>query len=330
MIEVNGLIIQADGEQILNELQRQLRANGSPLLSHIKPGNRNIQFTCIAHANGMERRPSAGLSLQNVMRGGKLIPAGTVHCFTCGYTASLTEFISTCFGYQDAGMFGNRWLRKNFGGVEVFNRESIKLELDRSKKNTAEVKYISEEELEKYAYYHDYMFYRGLTEEIIDMFDIGFDKVRQCLTMPVHDLEGRVPFIQTRSVNTKFHHYEKDVMKTEYIYGLYECLQYYPDAPRIKVCESILNALSFWVQGIPAVALMGTGGGSQYNILKNCKYRILDACLDPDDAGRQATMRLKRNVRNKLIYSCIYPDKRDINDLHRDKVNLNSLEYRLI
>lgn len=329
MIETNGLILQCEAIDIMNELKQQLNGKGIMLLKDIKPGNRNVQFTCTQHGGGMERKPSAGISTEPVYRGGKLIPAGTVHCFTCGYNAELPEFVSHCFGKQDGGIYGTSWLRRNFGSVEVTSRQMLDLHMSRNRADTSAPTYVTEAELDSYAYTHPYMYKRGLTDEIIDLFDIGYDHSRKCITMPVRDLDGNVPFVQTRSVVGKFHHYEANVRKTDCVYGLYECLQYYPDAKDIKICESILNALSYWCVGIPAVALMGVGGGNQYKLLNEAPYRVYCACLDPDKAGYAATNRLIRNLKHKLVKICEYPDSRDINDLYIQGYNLGNLKYKI-
>ena len=64
MIETNGLILQCEAIDIMNELKQQLNGKGIMLLKDIKPGNRNVQFTCTQHGGGMERKPSAGISTE--------------------------------------------------------------------------------------------------------------------------------------------------------------------------------------------------------------------------------------------------------------------------
>ena len=318
MFEVNGLMIQAEGIDIVEEVRNQLSANGIQLLHTIRMGNGNVQFSCPSHKNGQEKKPSCGMSLTPTYKGGRLIPAGTVHCFTCGYTASLPEFISHCFGKEDAGMFGNRWLKKNYTALALTTRQPVTLNMARRRNVPKQEQklIIPESVLDSYRYYHNYMYERKLTNEIIDLFDVGYDKKTQCITFPVKDLEGDVVFVQTRSVKTKFHHYAAGVNKTDYIYGAYEVLKYYPDATDVVICESIINALTLWTLGIPAVALMGVGGGKQYEILASLPFRCYTLALDPDPAGQEGMDKIiARLKRKKVLFKYIYPDNRDINDL---------------
>lgn len=336
MIEVNGLNIEASVSDILTALKHQCDLNGVSYFRSIKPGNDNIQFSCPFHADGQEKHPSAGISTVKMMTRGKIVPAGTVHCFTCGYTAELTEFISNVFGRMDGGFFGNQWLKKNFTTATVVVREPIRLNMERGRSEQPKPihpHYVDEHTLDSYRYYHEYMWKRGLTEELVEMFDIGYDKTKKVLTFPLHDADGKVPFIQTRSVGTKFHHYEKDVIKTNYLYGEYEGRREYPDAKEWLVTESILNALTWWrymtpKTGIPAVALMGVGGGEQFDLLAQLPGRSLILGLDPDKAGEVASEKIFRRLRRKKVIKKLeYPDwmydeKKDINDLGEGVVNL--------
>ena len=135
MFKINGLEINVTGEQLLNDLKFSLNQNGIYLLNTIKVGNNNIQFSCPAHKEGQERTPSCGMSTVPTYKGNKEYPAGTVHCFTCGYTATLEEFISYCFGYQDGGILGNRWLKANYRTSMLQKSRNFKLEF-----NTEQIK----------------------------------------------------------------------------------------------------------------------------------------------------------------------------------------------
>ena len=326
-MEINGLIIDATGEEIITELRDQLLLNGIELFSSVKPGVNNIQFSCPSHKNGQERKPSCGMSLTTTYSGGKPVPPGTIHCFTCGYTTDLPNMISDCFGKQDGGIFGNAWLKKNFTSSVMINRPELKLNTSRTRVKQEKKKVVIPESiLDTYRYTHPYMYKRGLTDEVIEMFDVGYDRERQCLTFPVKDLDGDVVFIQTRSVNTKFHHYAQGVSKTDYIYGAYEAIKY-SKSNKIVITESIINSLTLWTQGIPSVALMGTGGGNQYEILKMLPFRHYVIGTDPDEAGVRACNKLIRNLSNKKVLSkYVYPDStRDINDLKNELFRLKEV-----
>lgn len=330
MFYVNKNPILADDLEVLSELKRQLEMNGILRFASFKVGPKNIQFNCPMHNDGQERKPSCGISTVNQ----EGTPAGTVHCFTCGYTATLEEMISHCFGKDDHGAFGKEWLLKNFLSIAVDDRKDLSLDFERKPAITND-NFICNEELEKYRYYHSYMYKRRLTDEIIEKFDVGYDdhfelkdkngkvkSVLRCITFPVRDINGNTLFIARRGVDIKLFHYPEGVNKP--VYGLYELPK---DAKEVIVCESILNALTCWVYGRYAVALNGLGTDYQYEQLKKLSCRKIIAAFDPDDAGRRATLRLKKALgKNKLVTSFVIPEGKDINDLELNEfLNLDEI-----
>lgn len=331
MFQINGMQIDVSGNQLLQDLRTSLNQNGIQLLNTIKNENGgNIQFSCPSHKGGQERTPSCGMSTIDTYKDGRKYPAGTIHCFTCGYTANLSEFISFCFGYKDGGIVGNNWLKANYRSSLVEKVRHFELNINRDK-NTANnlPPVISEDILDKLAYTHPYMYKRGLTDDIINRFDIGFNKDTNSITFPIKDIEGQVRWIQSRSVTGKYYHIPAGIVKTEYLYGAYEVVQ--SGFTYAVIVESILNALTLWKYNIPAIALLGTGGGSQYNLLKNLPIRHYILALDNDKAGYEGTERLILHLRRyKLLSKLIYPDNtgKDINDYDQEvlnfkKVNIN-------
>lgn len=310
MIKVNNTYIMANIEEIVSLLKTHLSLMGRNLLGQIKHGRDNIQITCPFHSNGQERRPSCGI--RTTESEGKEI--GSVHCFTCGYRASLPVFISNCFGRRDSGEYGSKWLLKHFSGIED---ETRKLNFDFSRAKTRASlgqDYISEEELESYRYTHPYMYKRGLTDEIIEKYDIGYDKNTDCITMPIRDEKGRTLFFCRRSVKTKFFNYPNGVEKP--IYGIYELPK---DCKEIVVCESVFNALTCVKYGKNAIALLGTGNNYQFEQIKELPVRRIILGFDGDEAGDKAAERFRKNVTNKIIHQYEIPRGRDINDLTKEE-----------
>lgn len=292
---------------IIETLRTELHNRGINKLAVVRKTHGNIQVCCPIHKDGQERKPSCGINIDG-SRGTK---PGTVHCFTCGYVASFPEFISDCFGYNDGGKYGKKWLFDNFVSVAVEKRSCFSLNLSRNKQKD---EYITEEELDSYRYIHPYMYKRKLTDEIIEKFDVGYDKNTQCLTFPVWDEKGRCVFVARRSVNTKFFNYPRDVNKPIYALNFINST-----IKEVVVCESIINALTCWTWGIPAVSLIGTGSYEQYPILENSHIRKFILALDPDEAGYKGTQRFIKNVKGKMIISLPLPAGKDVNDLQEQQ-----------
>ena len=310
MIKIDNTYINAEIIDILTLLKKHLSLMGINLLSQIKPGRDNIQVTCPNHSNGQERKPSCGI--RTTSADGKEV--GQLHCFTCGYTASLPVFISNCFGKYDGGNYGKKWLFKHFASVDGISDRRLNINLSRANFKENKPNYVSEEELESYRYIHPYMYKRGLTDEIIEKYDIGYDKNTDCITMPIRDKNGKTLFFCRRSVKSKFFNYPSGVEKP--IYGIYELPK---DCKEIVVCESVFNALTCVKYGKPAIAMLGTGNSYQYEQIKQLPVRRIILGFDGDEAGDNASIRFKKNVTNKIVHQYEMPRGKDINDLTKEE-----------
>ncbi len=336
---INDVLFNCELEDILNELVSQLRANDIQLIQRRRDGPTHIQICCPYHSNGMERRPSAGIRKED----------GIFHCFACNEIHTLPEVISHCFGHTDdvIGSFGWQWLLKNFATVQIEERKDVDLDFSRHSTNSSlgisdrngcrngnrSVSFVTEEELDKYRYTHPYMYKRGLTDEIIELFDIGYDKDTECITFPVRDINGNTLFVARRSVKSKFFNYPDGVEKP--LYGLYELYTFafsgvkrqpfwhIDGCPQeVIVCESMLDALSFWVVGKYAVALNGLGNDLQFKQLRNLPCRKIILATDMDERGLSARKRIRQNIGDrKLITEYIFPKgRKDANDCTREEL----------
>lgn len=338
-MQINDHIFNVELEDILAELRRQLELNHINYLqkSPKRSGN-SLQIQCPYHGNGQERNRSAGIRMTD----------GMFHCFACNEIHSLPEVISFCFGKNEDlnGLWGWKWLIKNFAAVQIEEREDLELDFSRNRTVVGDhnLTFVEPEELEKYRYIHPYMYKRRLTDDIIEMFDIGYDKDTRCITFPVFDIHGNCLFIARRSVKTKFFTYPEGVEKP--LYGLYELskitgwygnnlnkvvgngnfyveVNWNEKVDEVIVCESMIDALTCWVYGKYAVALNGLGNDLQFKQLRELPVRKLILATDNDKAGINARKRIEKNVPNKIITHYKIPHikrkngkiTKDINDL---------------
>lgn len=302
---INDTIFNVSCYDIITELQNQLRINKIQLLQVITDTPDNVMVACPYHKGGQEKRPSMGIKKSD----------GTCHCFACDTVVGLPQMISHCFGDEsEIGAVGWQWLLKNFLTVSVENRKDIELDLDRTH-HKAQKQYVSEEELDSYRFYHPYMYQRRLTDEVIELFDIGFDANTDCITFPIRDTEGHTLFIARRSVKTKFFNYPSKAEKP--VYGLYELYQQ-PQFPKeIIICESMIDALTAWGYGSFAVALNGLGTELQFKQLRALPCRKYILATDADSAGMNARERLKKELSNKIVteYKWDLNKAKDLNDM---------------
>lgn len=336
MIKINDIYFACELHDILVKLQMELHASGSRYLAKMKIGPTHIQVTCPYHSDGVERKPSAGIRKTD----------GLLHCFACGEIHFLPEVISHCFEKDDGGIYGMQWLLKNFSVTAKEYNRNVKFKVGRgvdSDSNTNDVQnaqFVTEEELEKYRYVHPYMYERGLTDEVIELFDIGYDRDSDCITFPVRDIHGNCLFIARRSVNTKFFNYPEGVEKP--LYGRYELTKYgeevvvfgselrrVPKYKEIIVCESMLDALSFWTVGKYACAFNGLGNELQFKQLRELPCRTIILATDMDERGLRARDRIRDNMQNtKIVGEYFFPKGcKDANDCTKEQLKNLQIVY---
>lgn len=323
----NDLIILEDIYDVLIRLKVD-ENNTNNYLSQIKKSGRNILMTCPFHKHGHEKKPSCGGTFNSPW----------FHCFTCGYVANILEIINFVCNQPPQSDFAVKWVKANFTIAYVDDR-SLDSITERYKLPNNNIKYVDESELEQYRYIHPYMYQRGLTDELIQKFDVGYDKYFKlknddsstsyipCITFPVRDKSGGTLFIARRSIQGKIFHYPAEVEKP--LYGIYELNKYYPTVinnefhpiKELVICESIFNALSCWKYGVPALAMLGTGTMEQAMQIDKLNVDTLYLGLDPDIAGDKGTKRLLDRLHRNKIYIFDVPTGKDINDLTKDEFN---------
>ena len=304
---VNNRIIKTPVKDIIELLRQQCFVNHLDRLRNIEIKSNNIRITCPFHSGGHERTPSCEILLED--KGST--PAGTVHCFGCGYRASLVKFIANCLNisYKQA----TEWIFSvsNYDIIQSTRDISeIELKLD-TEDVEEEIPEVSIDELKQYDYIHPYMFERKLTDNIIKKFDVGYDPKTDSLTFPVY-VDGKCVFVAKRRV--KYKRFDLPELKNKPIYGL----DYITDNEFI-ICEGVIDALTCWSYGKQAVALFGTASDYQLKILNNVRQRKLVIGTDGDEAGDKAARRIAKALTNKLVTRLDIPKGKDINDLSKEE-----------
>lgn len=294
------------------------------------------QVHCPFHNNGQERRPSCGVLLEDQVRNGRKYLKGSWHCFTCGYAEPMSKAVQDMFDLHPVTLEFRSEIFELIGedaDVEddallpdsIIQGLNSKYAIDYIRSQTEHPKtYISDEELASYRYIVPYMYERGLTDELIDRYDIGFDanfipegrkRPVPCITFPVRDEHGNTLFIARRSVEGKFFYLPRAIEKP--VYGIFELPR---NVKSVVITESVFNMTTSVKYGRPAVSLLGTGNLLQIKQLQRLGVQEFILGLDPDEAGRRGSAKLKRHLSKVAIvweFEGI-PEGKDINDLDFD------------
>jgi DNA primase len=303
MIWIWGRPMAVDLYDILVDIRSEAKTKlKKDTLVTLQQAGDDIFVTCpnlSGHGGELERTPSCSIHKET----------GKVHCFGCDYKASLPVMISQILEL-DSLVAGYRWLLRKYtvpiqGERPTLNLKHIPRDITKT--------YVDIEALEMYNYYHPYMFQRGLTEEIIDWFDIGYDKKMKAITIPMKDHKGRIVFIKKRPIGrTKFHkyHIEEGVEKKDLVFGLDLIAPRIDRVKMLYLSEGEFDAMSWY-------AVQKYGAGQQGDRLfeeqaKQLKrlVRGIPICLayDNDQAGRAATERAIPILKPYFpLYQLMYP-----------------------
>ena len=307
-IRIRNKVITEPIINILYQAKREL-TNGK-LKDIQKAHDANILISCPCHKDGYEKHASCRVLADETC---EELEAGYAYCFSCGYSAPFAQVIGDLFNEDKA--FGEEWLVERFGNTFVEQEEFLQeIVLD---KPTVKKEYLDEASLIPIDFYHQYMWKRKLSKEVVDRFRVGYDKERDAITFPVYDERHRLVMVTARSVNSKRFWIPKDVDKPVYL--LYDILE--RGVQTVYVCESQINALTARTWGLDAVALFGTGSEKQYNTLKKSGIRNYILLFDGDEAGRKGAMRFKKNMPPDVFITDVrLPAGKDVNDLTYDEV----------
>lgn len=290
--------IDADIEDILIKLK--IESEGK-YLREIKRKSDFISITCPFHKEGQEHRPSC--SVYNRMDN-NTVPYGTYNCFTCGESGPLYKLVSKILNisFEQA----KHWLIDNFSS----SYDTTRLYLDNFEQEQVSPAYLDETILDQYSYFHPYQFQRGLSEEVIRKFKIGYNAKTNSITFPVWDDKNNLVGITERSVQGKRFFIPKNLEKPVYLLNFIKQL----NLTEVVVCEGQIDALVSWTRGIPAVALIGAGTtDKQIELLDKSGIRHFILMYDNDLAGQHGAMRLKQGLSpDKMITEIIMPKNKDI------------------
>ena len=347
MVTIDGLVILSDIDKMVLDLKFELHRQGINLLNDVKNKDyaKDVLVTCPVHNNGQERNPSCGISKKDVVRNGKLYPTGTVHCFTCGYTADFFEFVARCFGSTDRG-YGKRYILQKYNTMAIEERPSIPLNFQREAKGATPYKYIDENILNDYKYVCDYLPQRKFEDRTIYFYEYGYNPAKDTITIPIRDHKGGLVFVKQRFIdpppNMGKYLNQSGIPKQHILYGFWNVLQLIQSIQNgtcsnkkleenyrkygIILTEGEFNASYLFQEGYPAVSLLGRilfEDKTRKHILQKellLRYGIRDLVvwMDLDEPGLEARTNIinqtYKDFRVRVPNQEKFPQYNDAND----------------
>lgn len=280
--------------------------NTTGLFREWKESGDDIVAQCPFHGGGNERKPSFGICISRANP-----HYGKFNCFACGASGTIISLINRLHNREDNDNFAVGFAQNV---CDVYMEETRKHMKMKSRTEVIEESRVSIYELNYYR--HSECSYlteeRHLDVQVQNAFDCGFDPITNSVTFPVRKMDGSTQFLVRRSIVQKWYNYPAGVDKP--VYGIYEFSKLAPESKSVVVVESIINALTLWGAGIPAVALLGTGSGSQIESMNKMNIRHWVLALDGDQAGVNGINKLQKALKSSTSVMPM-PYGYDVNNL---------------
>lgn len=258
---------------------------------------KEVYCCCPFHANGEERTPSASFNLTEEK-------AGAFYCFACHTRGTFSGILIRLFGRKDKA---ENWLENNYKSVEIEEKRVVSRILPEVIEDNQEYELAST----IFTNYTDYYESRGIPDDIVKKFKLGYSIRQNAVIFPVFE-DGKLVFYQARYLdkNAPLKWYMPKHGKVK-IFG-----REFVDGSKVYVCESVFNALTFWKFGYQAVALFGARVEDIIDQLLDLGCLCYVISYDGDYAGRKNSKELAEILKanNKLVQILNLPDKKDVND----------------
>ena len=180
---------------------------------------------------------------------------------------------------------------------------------------------------------------RGINEEGIEYFDLGYSKNMNMVTVPVHSPDGLPIGIVGRSIEGKRFKNSTNLPKSKTMFNVHRAKKI---GSHIIVVESSFDAIRIYQAGFPnVVATLGGFLSNEQHQILNRYFNKITIMTDADEAGRALGLSIANKLRNKDIlwasyeYGKIYPhDAKDVGDMTDEEIkaciknSVSDLEYR--
>lgn len=184
----------------------------------------------------------------------------------------------------------------------------------------------------------DFLKYRKITGLTSREFELGYDKSKNRITVPIHNASGKLVGFTARAIGAekpKYLNTENNAIfnKSDIVFNEYRALEHIREAGECVFVEGHFDVISLWQAGIKnTVALQGTASPDQAvinRLMKRTTRFVL--CMDGDEGGTKA-IGIFLNATKELSLSgkldvriATLPTGKDPDDCVKDNIDLRSI-----
>ena len=171
----------------------------------------------------------------------------------------------------------------------------------------------------------DYLESRGINQESINHFGLGFSNSMGMVVTPVHSPDGSPIGIVGRSIEGKTFKNSTNLPKSRTMFNIHRAKKI---GSNVIIVESNFDAIRVHQAGFPnVVATLGGSISSEQQKLLNKYFSTIIVMTDADDAGRELGMSIANRLNTKDVlwasydYGKIYPhDAKDVGDMTDEEI----------
>ena len=185
----------------------------------------------------------------------------------------------------------------------------------------------------------DYFVSRGINEESMKHFKLGYSNKMGMVIVPVHSPDGMPVGLVGRSIKEKVFKNSINLPKNKTMFNIHRAKRI---GEHVIIVESSFDAIRVHQAGFPNVVATLGGHLSKENIfLLNRYFNRITIMTDSDLAGRELGLSIASRLKNKDIlwasyeYGKIYPhDAKDVGDMTDEEIkaciknSVSDIEYR--
>lgn len=185
----------------------------------------------------------------------------------------------------------------------------------------------------------EYFKSRGINQQSIKDFELGYSKNMGMVTVPVHSPDGMPIGIVGRSIEGKSFKNSTNLPKSKTLFNIHRAKKI---GDHVIVVESSFDAIRVHQAGFPnVVATLGGFLSKEQQSLLNRHFNIITIMTDADLAGRELGFSIANKLRMKDLlwssyqYGKIYPhDAKDAGDMTDEEIKdciknaVSDIEYR--
>jgi len=285
-----------------SQVKKSLVASGITITNEL---DNDLMLFCPFHNN--YRSPSAEISKDT----------GLFWCFSCQETKTLEEVIMhvTKRSYFEAARLIdsksetkdiedslNSILQKAPEFVEYDPQAILKLHTNVFRNKRAQEYFIS----------------RGISEESIKKYNLGYSENQDMVTIPVHSPEGVCVGFVGRSIEGKTFKNSTNLKKSHTMFNLYKAKRH----DKVFVVESSFDAIRLEQCGVHAVAVLGaTVSKEQRKLLKQYFNQVI-VLGDNDEAGKNMSNKIKDSFGSGCVVASVPIGFKDISEMKDEEIKI--------